>query len=183
MGLITGDSWKNTVFSFTLLAYLMAAASLEETEEKEIRSTNHYSFSRGRPNSGGAYSSCIEQLILKLPSVLYFFERVINIVGFLYRSLNCALKVMPVELFAPPLYSSSGMFQDTFTVDIWPLEVPHTHNLKLNITLKYFHFTSVVVIVRNMDTRGAVGGVTEENTLSIYPFWFQQNKRTHLNYL
>lgn len=102
MGLITGDSWKNTVFSSTLLAYLMAAASLEETEEKETRSTNHYSFSRGRPNSGGAYSSCIQQHILRLPSVLYFFERVKNIVGFLYTSLYCALKVMSVELTVPP---------------------------------------------------------------------------------
>lgn len=34
----------------------MAAASLEETEEKETPSTNHYSLSCGRLDSGGAYS-------------------------------------------------------------------------------------------------------------------------------
>lgn len=52
---VEGICGKYTVFSSTPLAYLMAAASLEETEEKETRSTNHYSLSRGRFNSDGAY--------------------------------------------------------------------------------------------------------------------------------
>lgn len=51
---LEGICEKYTVFSSTSLAYLMAAASLEETEEKELRGTNHYRLSRGRTNSDGA---------------------------------------------------------------------------------------------------------------------------------
>lgn len=56
------------------MAYLMAAASFEETEKKETRSTNHHTLSRRRANSGATYISYIQQRLSKLLSVLCLYD-------------------------------------------------------------------------------------------------------------